>query len=375
MKINKLNFKDYAAKKPIFIAASGKFLALKDVIKDRSLSFGSLHTLSNDLQVKLTLERYKLESDFKLGIFDSGTMSKAEVMKNIKDQTDFGKLAVQVEMQYCNELMGLVKETSIPRIPKIPRKPIRVVPDWRHIRRCFWIKLKTTALFAENTTDSVTNSFAAYRIAHVHPIFASRGFNVVANTGTSDTRTNFVITAKKSLTTYISGIGHGGYDVYTGHAGGHILKVGAYDAKEVKDKAIHFLSCKTAATLGPDTIAKGAKCYAGYDENFTFVWDDSTTPISEIDLFKKSDSTFDIWMAYGYTAQQAYNATIATFNANIALVPGTAAASWLSYDRDHLRLHGDPATKIRPYRYVKLCFPFKIRLHEEMLAEMGELID
>lgn len=375
MKINKLNFKEYAAKKPIYISSSGKYLAIKEVLKDRRLSFGSLHTLNNDLQVKLTLERYKLEPDFKIGIFNGGIMTKAEVMKNIKDQTDFGKLAVQVEMQYCNELMEAVKKTSLPKIPLIRKKLITVIPDWRIIRRCFWIKLKTTALFAENTTDSVTNSFATYRIAHVHNVFASRGFNVVAHTGTNDTRTNFKQTAKQLLTTYISGIGHGGYDVYTGHGGGHILKVGNYDANEVKNKAIHFLSCKTAATLGPDTVAKGAKCYAGYDENFTFVWDDPSTPVSEIDLFKISDSTFDIWMAYGYTAQQAFNATIATFNAKIALVPGTTAASWLTYDRDHLRLHGDPATKILPYRYVKICFPLKYRLHEEMLAEMGDLSD
>lgn len=375
MKINKLNFKEYAAKKPIFISSSGKYLAIKEILKDRRASFGSLLSLSNEQQIKLTLERYKLEPDFKLGIFDGGTMTKAEVMKNIKDQTDFGKLAVQVEMQYCNELMTTVRKTSLPKIPLIRKKPLTAIPDWKHIRKCFWIKLKTTALFAENTTDSVTSPFASYRIAHVHSVFTNRGFNVVALTGTSDTRTNFAIHAKKHLTTYISGIGHGGYDVYTGHAGGHILKVGAYDANEVKNNAIHFLSCKTAATLGPDTVAKGAKCYVGYDENFTFVWDDPSTPVNEVDLFKICDSTFDIWMAYGYTAQQAFNASIATFNAKIAMVPGTSAASWLSYDRDHMRLHGDPDTKIRPYRYVKLCFPFKYALHEEMLAEMGELTD
>ena len=375
MKINKLNFKEYAAKKPIMLSSSGKFLAIKEVITDRRMALGSLHTLSGDKQIQLTLERYKLEPDFKLGIFGNGTMTKSEVMKNIKDQTEFGKVAVQVEMQYCNELLKLAKSRKVVRYPRGPIKPTRVIPDWKQIRRCFWFKLKTNALFAENTTDSVTSPFAAYRIANVHPKYAARGFNVLAITGTNDTRTNFLTHAKKSLTVYISGIGHGNYDVYTGHAGNHILKVGAYDASEVNNKAIHFLSCRTAATLGPDTITKGAHCYVGYDENFTFVWDDPSTPINEADLFKKCDSTFDIWMAYGYTAQQAYNASIATFNASIALVPGTAAASWLSYDRDHMRLHGDPATRVLPYKYVKLCFPFKVLRHEEMLAEMGDLID
>ena len=375
MRINKLNFKDYAAQKPVFVTPSGKFSTLKEVISDRKSTLGSLHTLSDEQQIKLTLERYKMEPDFQLGIFGQGTMTKAEIMKEIQAKTEFGVLAVKVEMQYCNELIRDVRKTTIPKMPIIPKNPIRIEPYWKYFRKCLWIRLKNTALFAENTTDSVTTTFADYRIANVHPKFAARGFNVVANTGTSNTRTNFVATAKKALTTYIGGIGHGNYNRYTGHAGENILKVGAYDASEVKGKTIHFLSCRTAATLGPDTVLKEAKCYAGYDENFHFVWDNPSTPVNEIDLFKKSDSVFDVWMAYGYTAQQAYNAAIATFNASIASVPGTTAASWLSYDRDHFRLLGNPATKVSPYRYVRICFPFRLQLHEEMLAEIGDLVD
>ncbi|MBP6873013.1 MAG: hypothetical protein KBC43_13470 [Bacteroidales bacterium] len=375
MKIGKLNFKDYAAKKPVLLSPSGKFLTIKEVTATSKFEFGSLHTLSGESQAKLALERYKLEPDFKLGIFEQGVMTKADVMNHIQDGTEFGQLAVQVEMQYCNELMQSLKMTTVPAFPKLPDKPLPAVPEWKQIKRCFWFRIKNIVLFCENTTDAVTTPFALYRIANVHSVFAARGFNIVALTGTNDTRTNFEATAKKPLTVYLSGIGHGNYDVYTGHAGGIILKVGAYDPAEVKGKAIHFLSCRTAARLGPDTVAKGAKCYAGYDENFTFVWDNPATPINEVDLFKKSDSIFDIYMANGFTAQQAYNAAIATFNACIALVPGTAAASWLSYDRDHFRLLGDPNTRISPYRFVRICLPLKTPLHEEMLAEVGELMD
>lgn len=375
MKIGKLSFKDYAAKKPVLISPSGKMLTIKEVTATPKFEFGSLHTLSNESQVKLTLERYKLEPDFKLGIIEQGILTKSDVMKHIQDGTEFGQLAVRVEMQYCNELMASLKMATIPPLPKIPEKPIPELPEWRQVQRCFWFRVKNTALFCENTTDGVTGPFAQYRIKHVHSVFVARGFNVVVLSGTNDTRTNFVPIAKKPLTVYLSGIGHGNDDVYTGHANAPILQVGAYDPAEVKGKAIHFLSCRTAAQLGPDTIAKGAKCYAGYDENFTFVWDDPATPVNEVDLFKRSDSIFDIYMAYGFTAQQAYNAAIATFNACIAMVPGTAAASWLSFDRDHLRLLGDPGTRISPYRYVKFCLPFKTPLFEEKLAELGELVD
>lgn len=375
MKIGRLNFKDFAAQKPVMLSETGKFLNAKEVAKKSKMTVFSLHTLSDDKQIYLALKRYETEPDFKLGIFNLGTYTKAEVLKNIKEQTEFGKLAVRVEMQYCNELINSLKLRTIPRFPRIPQKRIPRIPEWRVFRRCFWFKLKATALFAENTTDSVTTSFANYRIANVHPVFQARGFNVVVNQGTNNTRTNFVATAKKPLTVYLSGIGHGNYNRYTGHGGENILKIGEYEASEVKNKAIHFLSCRTAAQLGPDTITEGAYCYAGYDENFTFVWDNPSTPVNEVDLFKICDSTFDIHMANGSTAQQAFNATVSAFNAAIAMVPGTTTASWLTYDRDHLKLHGNSTTKIRPYRYIKFCLPFKSLAQEEKLAEIGDLID
>ncbi len=374
MKIGKLNFKDYAAQKPVMISPSGDFLTIRQASSKVKMLTFSMHTLSNEYQKKLTLERYKLEPDFTLGIFDLGNYTKAQLINEIEKESDLGKLAVQVEMQYCNELIGSL-DARVPVMPKIPNKVIPVVPDWKQINRCFYVKLKTTVLFAENTTDSVTTPFAQYRIANVHPVFAAKGYNVVVNKGTDDTKINFETICKKPLTVYVSGIGHGGYDVYTGHAGEPLLRKGFYDASIVKNKAFHFLSCRTAAQLGPDTITKGAKCYMGYNENFTFVWDSPTTPVNEMELFQKCDSTFDLYMANGFTAQQAYNATINSFNAAIAMVPGTAAASWLTYDRDHCKLHGAGTTKILPYRYVKLCLPLKTLAQEEMLAEVGTLTD
>jgi hypothetical protein len=375
MKIGKLNFKDYAVKKPVMISASGEFLTVNQVATKASLGNFSLHTLSNENQKKLTLERYKLEPDFTLGIFELGKYTKAQLIDEIEKESDLGKLAIQVEMQYCNDMLGAVNAAKLPIMPEIPDKIIPVAPDWKQINRCFFFKLKTTVLFAENTTDSVTTPFASYRIAKVHPVFVSKGYNVVVNKDTNDTKINFETIAKKPLTVYVSGIGHGNYDVYTGHAGEYLLRKGTYDASVVKDKAFHFLSCKTAAQLGPDTITKGANCYMGYNENFTFVWDSPTTPINEVELFQKCDSTFDLYMANGFTAQQAYNATIACFNGAIAMVPGTTAASWLTYDRDHCKLHGIGTTKILPYRFVRICLPLKKLEQEEMLAEIGEFTE
>lgn len=376
MKIGMLQFKEYAAKKPVALSVKGELLGPREAMSAPSLAVGSLHTLGTDDQLKLALARYKMEPDFKLAIVGVGILTKGEVIEHLKAQTDFGQEALQAEMQSCNELLALLAVAKLPSWPTLPKPPVHKWPDWKPpVKRCFSLKLRNQALFCECTTDPVTTPFANYRMANVHPQFNNRGFNIVVLQSSDDVRAKFAPEAKKALTTYISGIGHGNYTLYTGHAGDRILQVGQYDAAEVKNRAIHFLSCQTARDLGPDTVSKGAKCYAGYIENFILQWDDPSTPaVDEFTLFARCDSTFDIMMANGTTAQQAYDATIQAFNAAISQVPNTVAATYLTWDRDRLKLHGDSNTRIQPYRYLRICFPLTVR-HEEALVNAGVLQD
>ncbi|MCX6844334.1 MAG: hypothetical protein NTX53_18900 [candidate division WOR-3 bacterium] len=380
MKVGNLQFPRNAADKPLALSPDGKFLSAKDIVT-REFGRGSLGSLDAGQQKKLTLKRYEMEPDFKLGIFGVGLLTKAEVIQEIKEETDFGQLVVQVEMGYCTELLSSLtgkaeKVASMPTVPPVKRVP--TLPPYKPVtpaKKCILIPMKTRAVFCENTTDSITKDFAAYRIAKVHPAFASRGFTVIPLTGVNDDRAHFVPQALSSLTVYLGGIGHGNATTYTGHSNSPILQVGHYAAAEVAGKAIHFLSCQTAIALGPDTVAKGALCYAGYNANFTFVGDTPGTPVNEKELFMIADSRFDIWMACGLTADQARTATIAAFNAGIAMVPGTVAASWLTYDRDHFKLLGNVATKILPVRMVKVCFPLMSLESENALVSLGELVD
>jgi hypothetical protein len=375
MKIGNLQFKEYAAKKPLTVSPTGQFLTARDVAAQPSLSLGSLFTLDEDTQIKLALERYALEPEFKLGVIGVGVLTKSEVMEQIEERTEFGQKALRAEMQYCNELMASLGGGALPAWPTVPKPTVPRIPPWKPVKKCIKLRLRTRVLFCENTTDGVTTPFANYRIKNVHPVFVARGFSKVALTGTDDIRQNFVPQAKNGLTVYISGIGHGNYSVYTGHAGNHILEVGHYDPAEVKPKSIHFLSCQTASKLGPDTVSKGANSYAGYTENFILMWDNSSTPVNEFLLFAKSDSTYDVMMANGATAKQAYEATVKAFNAAIAQVPNTVAATYLTWDRDHLKLLGNPSAKIVPYRYVKVCFPMTALEREDALALAGVLED
>jgi hypothetical protein len=380
--MGKLQFKEYAKRKPLSVAPDGRFLTTTELAASPELRLGSLHTLSSELQVKLAIERYAMEPDFKLGIIGLGVLTRDEVITHMKNHTDFGQLAVRVEMGYCNNLIAALPGAEIPAWPKPPKPATPKEPYLKAVKpvtKSVQAKVLNQAIFCENTTDPVTTPIANQRIATVHPVFQSRGFSVVALKGTSDVRTHFVPQAKKTSTVYLSGVGHGSYTVYTGHWSDPILEVGKYDPSEVSGKAIHFLSCQTAAQLGPDTVAKGATCYAGFIENFTFVWDDSSTPANEFLLFVNADATFDIMMANGATAQQSFDATVQAFNSAIAQVPGTVAASWLTYDRDLLRLVGAPGATLRPYRLAKVSFPIlaaeKHEALQDALIAAGELID
>lgn len=376
MKIGKLEFSPQALKKPLTISPDGRFITAKQLAETPALGRGSLFALSEDLQVKLALERYSLEPDFSLGIVGAGLLTRAEIIDHIKKRTDFGLLATRVEMGYCGELAAVIAGRTVPAWPRAPfKQPVKEVEWWKPIQKCLRFRLRNRVVFCENTTDGVAGPIANWRIANLHPLFSGQGFTVVCNSGSDDTRAKFTEQVKSVLTTYVGGVGHGNYDRYTGHWSEVILQAGNYDTSEVKDKSFHLLSCRTARDLGPDTVSRGAKFYCGYDESFYFVWDNASTPVNEFLLFVQSDGTFDQFIAAGAKATDAYNATIQAFNAAIAQVPNTAAAAWLTYDRDHLRLHGDGNTVIKPYRWVKICFPIHHWFREDFLARSGDLED
>jgi len=377
MKIGQLEFRDYAAKKPLSASPDGTFLTAADLVgkATATLRLGSSHALGAGVQKKLTLERYKLEPDFKLGIIGRGEMTKAEIIENIQNDTEFGQLAVHVEMEYCNTLIDSLSGGKVVLWPKLTKVPIKLTPNWKPVKKCIWLKLPAHALFCENTTDSVIGPVAAYRISHVHPAFAARGFAVVPLTGTNDMRASFIPQAKNQATLYIGGSGHGNVNVYTGYINQPILQIGSYDPAEVSGKGMHFYTCLTGVQLAQDAVNHGAKFYAGYTVSFTWVWDSPSTPgLNEFELFVRSESTFDICIANGNTAQQAFDATIQAFTAAMAQVPGSAAASWLMYDRDHLVLRGNPAAVVSPYIYVKFCFPMSFA-QQDMVAAAGSPVE
>lgn len=358
--INGLSLKEYALKKPIAITDKGSFIMVQDIVARPGRALRSLRNLDLRLQVKLAIERNRLEPTYKLGIINKKVMTKNQIIDQMKKRTAIGEKIVKAEMDYCDELMSVLITHRTYKWPKKPKtRPATIPKQWQWIPKRWWRKwrqyFRNIALFCENTTDELTRHAAKYRLKHIHNAFKSSGFMVISLEGSDDIRARFSSIARNNRVVYIAGVGHGSPSKYTGHLGDTILKVCSYNPDEVKGKVIQLLSCQTAQRLGPDMVRKGASAYAGYDEDYSFIFDQPGTAIDEMALFWKCDGMWDLMMACGHTAEKAHQATINAYDAAIASMPNTVAATWLMHDKKCFRSpstgrrYGSKNAKIKPY--------------------------
>jgi hypothetical protein len=207
---------------------------------------------------------------------------------------------------------------------------------------------ESTVLAIDSNWDEVTTIVYEYRQDKVYPYLERRGFKIIRRQGALARRHYVAPEACKPNVVYLTGVGHGFYDTYMGDYSDVIFKVAEYSPEEVRNKIVHFISCQTARSLGPDFVRQGARAYFGYDENFTFLQDYA-------EEFLECDSEIDVALAEGDTAARADARARAKFDARIAefLAAGKPyLAATLEYNRDHMRspvsdaAWGDPRAKL-----------------------------
>ncbi len=187
-------------------------------------------------------------------------------------------------------------------------------------------------LAIDSNYEPVTKAAFEYREQHVYPYLESKGYQLIRCQGLLARRIYVAPEARRNDVVYMTGVGHGSYSTYTGDHYDPIFDVGNYQPDEAQGKLVHFLSCQTAAKLGPDFVANGCRAYFGYDQNFTF-----NMPYS--DIFFQCDSEIDRAFADGLSAADVYDRVIAVFNQKISDLENAGhdyVASVLEYDRDHL---------------------------------------
>jgi len=360
--IEKLNLSELEVKKPMAMDAEGNLITLKDL--EEKKPYISLATLAPEQQRDLVIKRYDMEEDFEISILEGERMNKAQVMKQIEDQTDLGIEAMRAELSYLSDILSELAvegvEEELPETVDLgpwPPKKYRVIPKkyWPWFFRRY-------AVFAEDTDTAITKSAALYRKKYVIPCFVSKRIIPIVLTGSNDTRPNFAKACKHRSVIYVSGVGHGSPTVYSGYHYDRLWEACKYDPAEVKGKIIHLLSCKTAQELGPDLIKKGACAYFGYYENFTITW-------NHPEVFWKCDSSIDLALCRGLNAGMVARVAIYVYNywiRRMRAIHGPTAV-WLTWDRDALRtpLHG------RQYG-SSTCTLRRLPIFEEIEAELAE---
>src|SRR5687768_3997260 len=121
-------------------------------------------------------------------------------------------------------------------------------------RRKVSVVMELIALAIDSNYEPVTEAACDYRNAHVYPALTSRGFRLEKLQGPLARRVYVAPAAARAEIDYLTGVGHGVYDTFTGHHGDAIFRTGSFSAAEVTGKIVHLLSCQTARDLGPDFV-------------------------------------------------------------------------------------------------------------------------
>lgn len=362
--MDKLNLSELEAKKPIAVDSRGNFLTLKDV--EEKKPFMALAALDTGTQKDLVLKRNEMEPDYEIFIIGGEKITKAELMKEIKDETELGVDAVRAELSYLTDIQAeLAGEALLEELPKT----IEVEPwppkEYQNIPKTLWpVLFRRFAVCAEDTDTTITKHAAAYRAKRVIPYLSNVGrITPIVLTGPNDIRPNFAAACLRRGVVYITGVGHGLPTLYTGYRSSRLWEECKYGRAEVKNKIIHLLSCQTAQRLGPDLVRKGACAYFGYIENFTITW-------SYPNVFWKCDSSIDLAFCRGLTAKEVTQVALWTYNGMIKKYRGIhgPTATWLTWDRDALRTpmmnrrYGNPKCSLEQALYL-----------EELEAELAEV--
>ena len=211
--------------------------------------------------------------------------------------------------------------------------------------------MNKTILAIDANFDPITRAPFDYREQNVYPLFQNNGFTIIRRQGSSARRNEVASQARRPEVVYLTGVGHGFPNSYTGDNLDPVFSVGNFTPAEAAGKIVHFLSCETAAGLGPDFVAKGCRAYFGYSDNFTY-------PPNLAEIFFDCDSEIDRGFANGLTADQVFQNVLARFQQHIDQLKSTGDsgdlfnASVLEVDLRLLRApsvaveYGDPSAKL-----------------------------
>jgi hypothetical protein len=109
---------------------------------------------------------------------------------------------------------------------------------------------------------------------------------------------------------FITGSGHGTFELFKGDNGTVIWDRKTLQSAQVRDRIVHLLACEAGGVLGSECIIQGAAAFWGYSDKFRYVPDPTQpTPVAadtRAAPFFKLDALIDEGILYGKTADTIY---------------------------------------------------------------------
>lgn len=130
----------------------------------------------------------------------------------------------------------------------------------------------------------------------------------------------FISILKKTDPSFVVINGHGAEDRITGYNNEVLVQAG-FNESMLSDRIIFARSCRSAKILGKSAIAKGAKTYIGYNDDFIFFINEARTtrPLKDntAKLFLEPSNYAAIILLKGHKSSEANNRSKEMFKKNI----------------------------------------------------------
>ena len=120
--------------------------------------------------------------------------------------------------------------------------------------------------------------------------------------------------------------GHGSEDMVTGHKNEPLIIAGENEGL-LRSKLVYAISCRSAKTLGPESIKAGAVAYTGYDDDFIFVTETEKVarPLEDetAELFLSPSNSFIKSLLKGNSVGESHKRAENAFRENILKIAGS----------------------------------------------------
>lgn len=190
------------------------------------------------------------------------------------------------------------------------------------------------AIAIDPNYEDLTIAAYRYRQSNIYQLLQNARLSLTPLIGAQADSGPVASAALNDSVTYITGVGHGTYDCFSGYYSHPIFAVADLNANLVAGKIVHLLSCSTAAGLGPDMVALGCKAFFGYCVPFTF-------DPANASIFFECDAQIDIGLAKGLPAGVVAANVKAFFQQ--AINDNPSAAGYLQMNLDNFRSPADGA--------------------------------